>query len=99
MKHIIMSVLLFACYFATLQAQQVSLKYWKIEDHSKQMSIEVSGDTLDITSPKGVTMWYTPRLTRNDEIYYTVRVMMNDGPYDRLLQNHIQFTNFKIINL
>lgn len=84
MKHIIMSVLLFACSVATLQAQQVSLKYWKIEDHSKQMSIEVSGDTLDITSPKGVTMWYTPRLTGNYEISYTVRVIMNNGPYDRL---------------
>lgn len=66
------------------QAQQISLKYWKTEDHSGQMSIQVAGDTLDITSPKGVTVWYTPRLTGYYEITYTARVLMQGGPHDRL---------------
>ena len=68
----------------SVPAQQVSLKNWKTEDHSGCMSIVIDGDTMDITSPKGVTMWYTPRLTGQYEISYTARVLMQGGTYDRL---------------
>lgn len=77
-------VLALCCPAACLHAQQVSLKYWKAEDHSGQMSIEVAGDTLDIVSPKGVTLWYTPRLTGHYEIAYRACVLMQGGACDRL---------------
>lgn len=83
-KTITTACLLAAFPLACLQAQQVSLKHWKTEDHSGQMSIVVAGDTLDVTSPKGVTMWYIPRLTGHYEVSYKVRVLMQGGPHDRL---------------
>ena len=68
-----------------LHAQrQTVAEQWLTEDHSGNMKIKVSGDTLDITSPKGVTMWYKERLTGEYEISYQVKVIMQGGKYDRL---------------
>lgn len=67
----------------TLQAQ-IMLKHWTVEDHSGKMRIEVAGDTLDITAPKGFTLWYNQRLTGNYEISYRVKVLMKGGKNDRL---------------
>ena len=63
---------------------QVTLKHWTEEDHSDQMRIEVAGDTLDITAPKGLTLWYNQRLTGDYEISYSVKVLMQGGAHDRL---------------
>lgn len=84
-KQSVISIILLWLLFALgLQAQNVYLKYWKAEDHSGKMSIEVSGDTLDIISPMGVTLWYIPRLTGDYEISYTTRVLMRGASSDRL---------------
>lgn len=77
-------ILLWLSFAPGLLAQKISLKYWKAEDHSGQMSIEVSGDTLDIISPMGVTLWYTPRLTGDYEISFATRVLMQGASSDRL---------------
>lgn len=63
---------------------QVILKNWAIEDHSGEMQIMVSGDTLDITAPKGLTLWYNKRLTGDYEISYRIKMLMQGGKYDRL---------------
>lgn len=83
-KHIVAGCFLLGLSAMPLCAQEVSLKYWKAEDHSGQMRIEVAGDTLDVVSPKGVTLWYTPRLTGHYEITYCARVLMQGEPCDRL---------------
>lgn len=83
-KHIVAGCFLLGLSAMPLCAQEVSLKYWKAEDHSGQMRIEVAGDTLDVVSPKGVTLWYTPRLTGHYEITYRARVLMQGEPCDRL---------------
>ena len=44
----------------------------------------VSGDTLDITAPKGLTLWYNKRLTGDYEISYRIKMLMQGGKYDRL---------------
>ena len=63
---------------------QIALKNWTIEDHSGEVKIIVSGDTLEITAPKGLTLWYNQRLTSDYEISYRVKMLMQSGKYDRL---------------
>lgn len=63
---------------------QVSLKNWTIEDHSANAHIVVSKDTLDITAPKGFTLWYNHKLTGQYEIHYRAKVLMQGGKYDRV---------------
>lgn len=70
--------------FSPVLLAQVSLRDWVIEDHSGEMKIQVANDTLDITAPKGLTMWYAPRLTGDYEISYHVKFVMEGGKYDRL---------------
>ncbi|MBV3809885.1 hypothetical protein KSX85_00425 [Bacteroides stercoris] len=67
----------------TVQAQVV-LKNWTIEDHSGKVKILVSSDTLEITAPDGLTLWYNQRLTGDYEIGYRVKMLMQGGKYDRL---------------
>lgn len=76
---------LLSVFSLSLQAQQQdALKQWFAEDHSGNMQISVSGDTLDITVPKGLTLWYKERLTGDYEISYHAKVLMQGGKYDRL---------------
>ena len=70
--------------FPFIMQAQVILKNWAIEDHSGEMQIMVSGDTLDITAPKGLTLWYNKRLTGDYEISYRIKMLMQGGKYDRL---------------
>lgn len=69
---------------SSFYAQQVYLKDWTIEDHSGNAEIQVSVDTLEITSPAGLTLWYNPRLTGNYEISYFAKMLMLGGKNDRL---------------
>lgn len=67
-----------------VSAEKDLLKDWRAEDASGKMQISVSGDTLDIISPDGVTLWYLPRLTGNYEISYKACMVMNGADTDRL---------------
>ena len=58
---------------------QIALKNWTIEDHSDEVKIIVSGDTLEITAPKGLTLWYNQHLTGDYEISYRVKMLMQGG--------------------
>lgn len=79
----ILSVGFFFCFLFPLHAQ-ITLKYWTVEDHSGEMRIEVTVDTMNITAPKGVTLWYNRRLTGDYEITYSAKMVMQGGKYDRL---------------
>lgn len=68
----------------TASARPISPDDWTAEDHSGRMELRVEGDTLDIVSPKGVTLWYRPRLEGDYEISYRACVCMQEGPHDRL---------------
>lgn len=63
---------------------QVSLRDWVIEDHSGEARISEANDTLEITAPKGLTLWYSRRLTGDYEICYNAKFIMEGGQYDRL---------------
>lgn len=60
------------------------LSNWKSEDSSGKVQITCIGDTMDIISPDGLSLWYKERLTGNYEISYRVKVVMENGTYDRL---------------
>ncbi len=65
------------------QAQE-ALKDWTTEDNTGEVKILVSSDTLEITAPKGLTLWYNRRITGDYEISYRVKMLMQGGKYDRL---------------
>lgn len=57
---------------------------WVVEDASASAVIVFCGDTIEITSPQGLTMWYDKPLSGNYTISYRAKVIMQDGEYDRL---------------
>lgn len=77
-------VVILTFWVQALRGQTVTLKDWIAEDHSGQMQISVSRDTLEIISPKGVTLWYNQKLTGEYEISYQIQVVMQGGTFDRL---------------
>lgn len=82
-KVIIGSLFLSSPFMLRAQEQTVP-EQWLAEDHSGSMQINVSGDTLEVTAPKGLTLWYKKRLTGDYEIRYDAKVVMQGGKYDRL---------------
>lgn len=83
-RHIHTLLLGLSLLFSYSANAQVSLKNWTIEDHSANARIVVSEDTLDITAPKGFTLWYNQRLTGEYEIHYRAKVLTQGDKYDRL---------------
>lgn len=65
----------------TLSAQST---HWRIEAESPQTRVLLRGDTLDITSPKGLSLWWNEPLTAPCSIEYRACVVMEGGPCDRL---------------
>lgn len=82
--HLLLTGLLFLilpCVEATASCHPAD---WVVEDSSGKLQITCVGDTMDIVSPDGLSLWYKERLTGNYEITYRVKVVMADGEYDRL---------------
>ena len=57
---------------------------WIVEDESDAATLVRRGDTLEITAPAGLTLWYPKRLTGEYRITYEAAVLMAQGPHDRL---------------
>ena len=57
---------------------------WVVEDHSDKAVFQTKGDTIEISTSKGLTLWYKPRLTGNYEITYSACMPMNGDKNDRL---------------
>lgn len=57
---------------------------WIAEDESGNSVLIQHGDTLEITAPKGLTLWYPKPLRGDYRITYEATVLMQEGPYDRL---------------
>jgi len=58
--------------------------HWRIEAESEATRVLLRGDTLDITSPKGLSLWWDEPLQAPCTIEYRACVVMQGGPYDRL---------------
>ena len=58
-------------------------KYWKVESESPDFRTAFSGDTLEITAPKGLTLWRKEKMKGNVTVEYDACVM-EEKPGDRL---------------
>ncbi len=76
-------LLLFILAFFTLHSFAQST-HWRIEAESSLTRVLLRCDTLDITSPKGLSLWWNKPLTAPCTISYRACVVMENGPYDRL---------------
>jgi len=77
-------VLLFAFLHAFLLHTLAQSTHWRIETESEDTRVLLRGDTLDITSPKGLSLWWDEPLTAPCIIEYRACVVMEGGPCDRL---------------
>lgn len=57
---------------------------WTFEDSSGEAELNFIGDTLEIVSPDGLTLWYNERLQGDYTIEYKACVVMKGGQHDRL---------------
>lgn len=57
---------------------------WLIEAESPQTRVLWRADTLDIVSPKGVSLWWNRPLQAPCCVQYQACVVVAGGPYDRL---------------
>lgn len=58
-------------------------RYWKVESESPDYKLTFLGDTLDIISPKGLTLWRKEKMKGDVTIEYDACVVVK-GPDDRL---------------
>ena len=59
-------------------------KYWKVESESPDYKVSFSGDTCEILSPKGLTLWRKEKMSGNVTIEYDACVAVEGKPGDRL---------------
>ena len=60
-------------------------KYWRVESESPDYKVSfIGGDTCEIMSPKGLTLWRKEKMTGGMTIEYDACVMDEGRPGDRL---------------
>ncbi len=64
-----------------LNARQFN-KYWKVESESPDYKVTFQGDTAEIVSPKGLTLWRKEKMSGKVTIEYDACVV-NEGEGDR----------------
>ena len=87
MRTIVAFLLVTACH--TLQAQsgldqRHFDKYWQVESESPQYQVSFSGDTCEIVSPKGLTLWRRQKMKQGTTVEYDACVVDEGKPGDRL---------------
>ena len=58
--------------------------YWQVEAESPATTVTFSGDTCEITAPKGLTLWRKEKMRGNMTIEYDAMVVDEGRPGDRL---------------
>ena len=59
-------------------------KYWQVESESPDYKVTFSGDTCEILSPKGLTLWRTEKMQQGMTVEYDACVVDEGKPGDRL---------------
>lgn len=86
-------LLLLGCLLITLSVSASSVsglnqkqfkRYWQIESESPDYRLSFLGDTCEIVSPKGLTLWRKEKMTFNTTVEYDVCVMDEGKDGDRL---------------
>ena len=85
MKHLfILFFLLISCGMYATDWQSRGLgkkdfkKYWKVESESPDYSVTFQGDTAEIVSPKGLTLWLKEKMSGRVTIEYDARVVIRE---------------------
>lgn len=63
---------------------RMSARYWMLEADSASTQVRYHADTIEVTAPKGYTLWYKPCLKGDIEISYRARIMDEHQSHDRL---------------
>ena len=87
MRIIVAFLLAAACH--TLQAQsgldkRHFDKYWQVESESPKYQVTFSGDTCEILSPQGLTLWRKQKMQQGTTVEYDACVVDEGKPGDRL---------------
>ena len=61
-----------------LNARQFA-KYWRVESESPDYRVSFSGDTCEIVSPKGLTLWRKEQMKAGMTVEYDACVVVGDG--------------------
>lgn len=82
MKNIVILLFLFASVIANAQDNKVSglnarqfHKYWKVESESPDYKVNFLGDTVEIVSPKGLTLWRKEKMSGRVTVEYDACVV------------------------
>ncbi|MCR4583200.1 MAG: DUF6250 domain-containing protein [Prevotella sp.] len=59
-------------------------KYWRVESEAADSRVTFRGDTCDIVSPKGLTLWRREKLQADVTVEYDAQVVDEGQPGDRL---------------
>lgn len=91
MKNIFIVLFLLVPFLGKAQTNKVSGlnarqfdKYWKVESESPDYKVTFRGDTAEILSPKGLTLWRKEKMSGTVTIEYDACVMDEGRPGDRL---------------
>lgn len=76
-------IILCFTYMLNLQAQY-PIQNWSVESSSSKLNIIQKEDTLEVFAFDGLTLWYNKKLTGDYQITYKAKVIMKEGPNDRL---------------
>lgn len=57
---------------------------WFMEAHSPQTTVRGNGKEVEITTPKGMSLWFDQPLSGNYRISYKAKMVNNGGPCDRV---------------
>lgn len=58
--------------------------HWRIEAESADTRVLLRGDTIDITSPAGLSLWWDEPLSLPASVSYRACVVQEEGKFDRL---------------
>ena len=89
----IRNILLLGCWLCTMSMSASTIsalnqkqfkRYWQIESESPDYRLSFLGDTCEILSPKGLTLWRKEKMHDNMSVEYDVCVMDEGKDGDRL---------------
>ena len=72
------------CFCVSFLNTAAQTTHWRIEAESPQTRVLLRGDTLDITSPQGLSLWWDEPIQAPCTITYKACVVVEGGPCDRL---------------
>ena len=87
MKQLLFLMIVMTCLTAQAQSgldKRQFARYWQVESESPDYRVTFLGDTCEILSPKGLTLWRKEQMKQGMTVEYDACVMDEGQPGDRL---------------